>query len=222
MRLRRPVWMLLLAILAVACQPSQPSATQPGGSGDASLPTSSASAAPPESIGPPPSPTPPDETTPVTLDPSLLDYLPATINGIAVTESVDEATQALTDDTLPKIATSVDAGVAVDAGSGDLVYAWIVRLRPDKFGEGVYSQWRDSYDEGACSGAGGIVGRAEATIAGRTVYITSCVQSLRTYHVWLKDQGILISASATGDARFGELLMTNLRLPAPSTSVVPA
>jgi hypothetical protein len=45
------------------------------------------------------------------------------------------------------------------------------------------------------------------------VYITSCTQGLRTYHVWLTDQGILISASAIGDANFGEQLMDNLRVP---------
>ena len=203
----------MLGVLLVACQPAGPSGTPSGaGSGTDASPSADALS----TLGPPPSPTPPDETTPVILDPTLLDFLPESINGIDVTESLDEATQALSSPDLDKIASAMDAGVAVDTGSGDLVYAWVVRLRPDRFSEDIYRQWRDSYDEGACGGAsdgGGVVGRAEATIDDRTVYITSCTQGLRTYHVWLKDEGILISASALGDGKFGEVLMDNLRVP---------
>jgi len=206
-----------LALIVAACQSSPPTES-PSTTDGASLPGGVASAEPPVTLGPPPSPTPPDETSPVALDPTVLAFLPESVAGTPVTESVDEATQALADASLPTIASAVDAGVAVDAGNGNLVYAWVVRVRHDKFSDVVYGQWRDSYDEGACSGAGGVVRRAEATIAGRTVYITSCVQGLRTYHVWLKDQGILISASAIGDGKFGELLMANLRVPAAVSS----
>ena len=206
-----------LALLVAACQSSPPTGS-PSTTDAASLPSGVPSAEPPVTLGPPPSPTPPDETSPVALDPSVLAILPESVNGSPVTESIDEATQALADRSLPTIAAAVDAGVAVDTGSGNLVYAWVVRLRPDKFSDAIYGQWRDSYDDGACSGAGGVVGRAEATIDNRTVYITSCVQALRTYHVWLKDQSVLISASAIGDGRFGELLMDNLRVPTAAAS----
>lgn len=147
------------------------------------------------------------------LDPTVLAFLPTTVGGVPVTESADEATQALSDPSLARIGTAIDAGVAVDTGPGNLVHAWVVRLRPDRFTEAIYQQWRDSYDEGACADAGGVVGRAEATIDARTVYITSCAASVRTYHVWLEQAGVLISASAIGDGRFGELLMDNLRVP---------
>jgi hypothetical protein len=197
-------------LLLVACQPTSPGPTPRSSSTTAAA---TPSPEPPATIGPPPSPTPPDETSPVVLDPTVLGYLPADVGGIPLTESVDEATQALADPSLPKIATAMDAAVAVDAGNGNLVYAWVVRLRPDTFTDGIYGQWRDSYDEGACGGAAGIVGRAEAQIDDRTVYITSCTGTLRTYHVWLKDQAILISASAVGEGKFGELLMDNLRVP---------
>src|SRR6185295_4476198 len=202
----------LLVVALAACQAGGPTGT-PGGAPGSTDAGGGAATDGVSTLGPPPSPTPSDETSAVTLDPTLLALLPETVNGIPVTESVDEATQALDDPSLPKIATSMDAAVAVDLGTGNLVYAWVVRLRPDKLTDEIYRQWRDSYDEGACSGAGGVTGNAEATIDARTVYITSCVQGLRTYHAWLKDQGILISASATGDARFGELLMDNLRVP---------
>jgi hypothetical protein len=200
----------ILVAFVAACQTAGPIATR----GDAaSSGVAAATDEAPPTLGAPPSPTPPDETSAVTLDPTALAFLPEAVNGIPMTESIDEAAQALDDPSLPKIATSVDAAVAVDAGSGNLVYAWVVRLRPDKFTDEIYRQWRDSYDEGACSGAGGKTGNAEATMDDRTVYVGSCVQGLHTYHVWLKDQGVLISASAIGDARFGELLMDDLRLP---------
>lgn len=172
-----------------------------------------ASAEPPTSFGPPPSPTPPDDSTPVTLDDALLEYLPTEVAGIAVTEDLDIASEALGDPILPLIATAADAAVAVDAANGNLVSAWVVRLRPDAFNDAAYRQWRDAYDAGACAAAGGVVGRAEATIGGRQAYVTSCVQGLHAYHVWLQDQGILISASSIGDGRFGEHLLEGLRVP---------
>jgi hypothetical protein len=168
----------------------------------------------PTSFGPPPSPTPPDDSTPLTLDPTLLAFLPAEVDGIAVTEEPDVLPEALGQATLPRIATAIDAAVAVDAGNGNLVTAWVLRLRQGVFTVADYGQWRDSYDEGACAAAGGVVGRAEATIGGRQAYVTSCVTGLRTYHVWLQDQGILISASSIGDGRFGEKLLEGLRVPA--------
>lgn len=200
------------AIAAAACEGAAPSTTPGSGSGGPEVATPSLE--PPPTVGPPPSPTPPDETSPVILDPTLLAILPATVAGVAVTESIDEAAQALTDPSLPKIASAVDAGVAVDVGSGNLVYAWVVRLRADRFTDVIYRQWRDSYDVGACSAAGGAFRHAEATIDDRTVYITTCAQGLRTYQVWLKEQAILISASAIGEGNFGEVLMDNLGVPA--------
>jgi hypothetical protein len=169
---------------------------------------------PPASFGPPPSPTPPDDASPIVLDASLLAYLPESVGGMAVAEDADVAATALSDPGLPRIASAVEGAVAVDTGNSNLALAWIVRLRPGVFTDGDYRQWRDSYDEGACAGGGGVVGHAEATIGGRQTYVTSCVSAMRTYHVWLKDQDILISASSIGDGRFGEKLLEGIRVPA--------
>lgn len=201
------------AVLLGACSNDLAVTPTPGPVSSAGV-IGTATAQPPTSFGPPPSPTPPDDTTPIVLDPTLLAYLPTAVEGIAVTEDVDEASNALLDPALPKIAISVDAAVAVDAGNGNLVYAWVVRLRPGAFGAEIYRQWRDSYDEGACAAAGGVVGHAEAPIGDRPAYITSCVTGLHTYHVWLEDQDVLISASSIGTARFGEKLIEGLRVPA--------
>ena len=85
--------------------------------------------------------------------------------------------------------------------------------KPEAFTTDIYRQWRESFDEGACAGSGGVVGRAEAEIAGRQSYVTSCVNGLRAYHVLLEDAGVLISASAIGEGRFGEKLLAGIRIP---------
>ena len=200
----------MCAVVLAACTGGPgPTPTPPRASGAAT-----ATIRPATSFGPPPSPTAPDDSSPIVLDPALLAYLPESVGGIEVKEDVDEAAAALNDPALPRIASAVDGAVAVDTGTGNLVYAWIVHLRPGVFADSDYRQWRDSYDEGACVAAGGVVGRAEATIGGRQSYVTSCVAGLHTYHVWLKDQDILISASSIGAGKLGEKLLEGLRVPA--------
>jgi hypothetical protein len=199
--------LLTVALVVGACQPSP----SPGGSG--SRAPGSTSLEPGMTLGPPPSPTQPDVETPAVLDPTLLEVLPETVAGYAVTEALDEAALALADPALSKIATALDVGLAVDPATGNLVTAHVVRLREGAFDDAKYRQSRDSFDEGACTAAGGITGRAEATIDERTVYVTSCVTALRTYHVWLEDENLLISASSVGEGRYGELLMGSLRVP---------
>jgi hypothetical protein len=200
-----------MALVVAACS-GDPIATSTRAPGATALTTATAAA--PASFGPPPSPTPPDDTSPIILDPGLLALLPESVGGAAVTEDADEAANALNDPALPGFASAVDGAVAVDTGTGNLVYAWVVKLRPGAFTDAAFRQWRDAYDEGACAAAGGVVGRAEAEIGGRRAYVTSCVADLHTYHVWLGDQDLLISASSIGEARFGEELLAGLRVPA--------
>ena len=150
-------------------------------------------------------------SSPVAIDPSLLAILPATVDGIEIVETPDAEVAALAGPELAAVGSAMAAGIAVDATTGQFVYAVVVRLEPGAMDDGVFRDWRDSYDQGACSQAAGVTGKAEAQIGGRTVYIGSCSGGVLTYHVWLVDQGILISASAVGDRRLGELLMENLR-----------
>lgn len=221
MKVRRVLGLLAAGALAVsACSSPSQTSSPTQGPGGTLPPGASPSSGPPATFGPPPSPSP-DDSSPIVIDEALLGYLPASIDNIAVAEDLDEAAVVLSDPALPRIATAVEAAVAVDAGSGNLVYGWIVRLKPDVFTDNDYRQWRDSYDEGACAGAGGVTGNAEATIAERTVYITNCAAGLLTYHLWLEDEQVLISASAIGAGRFGEKLMAGLRVP-PAADPTPA
>ena len=210
---RRPAFLAasVLAATLMACSTNGPSSA-PSNVATAG-PVATATAAPALTIGPPPSPTP-DDASPVVIDDTLLSILPEAVASAPVQEDLDAAALAVNDPALDKIASGVDAGVAVDLGNGDLVYALIVELKPGAFGEELFRQWRDSYDEGACTQSGGVVGHAEAEIGGRQTFVTSCVLGMHTYHVWLRPQNVLISASAIGDGRFGEELLKGLRLPA--------
>jgi hypothetical protein len=201
---------ILICAWLAACSTPTP-ATTPLANATGPAPTDTP--LPPTSFGPPPSPTQPDDATPLALDPTLLALLPATVSGIAVTEDPDAAAQALGNQALPAIATALDAAVAVDTGNGNLVSALVVRIRPSVFVDESFRQWRDSWDQGACADGGGVIGNAEATLGGRQTFITSCASGTHTYHVFLKAQGVVISATAFGPGRFGELLLTNLRVP---------
>lgn len=149
--------------------------------------------------------------TTVAVDPSLLEILPATVDGLEIAENREGEAAALGDPLLARVGSAVAAGFAIEPASGDFVYAIVVRLLPGAMTETVFRDFRDSFDEGACSQADGVVGRAETRIGGRTVYIGTCAGGLRTYHLWLADRGVLISASAVGERLLGELLVENLR-----------
>ena len=173
------------------------------------LPPGSAPSGPPESFGPPVEVTP-GPTGPVAIDPSLLAVLPRTVGGLPVTDSPEGDSDILADDVLPSIASAAVSAVAVDARAEDLVFVYVVRLLPNGFSDDVFRDWRDSYDAGACAGETEVVGRAEADVAGNHIFIGTCATGLRTYHTWIKDRGLLISISSTGDKRLGLVLLGNL------------
>ena len=173
----------------------------------------------------PPSPQPIKATPPVTPGPSqtpilssgvvidwrLLDVLPETVDDFDLVESEDAEAAALEDPQLATVGSSIAAALAVDPATGEFVYAIVVRLLPGAVDATVFRDWRDSYDEGACSQADGVAGHAETEMGGRTVYIGTCAGDLRTYHVLLEEKEVLISASAVGERRLGERLVENLR-----------
>jgi len=188
---------LLAAIALAGCGPevvttSAPT-TKPGG------PT----------IGPPP--TANGSLTPITIDTTLLAVLPREIDSIPLVESPEGESDAMTDTVLPTIATAAVAAVAVDTSTNDLVYVLVVRLKSGVFTENTFRDWRDSYDEGACLGVSNVLGHADTNIGTHHVFIGTCANGLRTYHTWLEDKQILISASSTGTREFGVLLMGTLR-----------
>ena len=102
--------------------------------------------------------------------------------------------------------------LALDPATNDLVHVTLVRLRDGVFDDAFFRTWRDTFDLGACGQASGVAGHAEAQIGGRTTFIGTCAGGARTYHTWLADERVLVSATAVGDERrLGERLMEGLR-----------
>ncbi len=142
-------------------------------------------------------------------DPALIAVLPADLDGNQVMLESQAFSEAMADSGFAMNIEAAAFGVVV-AGN-DLASAVVAKPVDGVFSDAWFRDWRDSYNQGACAQAGGIVGNAEAELGGRTVYIGTCSGGLRTYHAWLEDRGLLVSAFSTGEGRFGERLMAGLR-----------
>ena len=165
---------------------SAPLATAPTGSADAPTPAGA-----------------------VVEDPSLLAVLPADVGGVVVAHESEAFGDAAGD---RAFATNVQSAAFAFAADGDnLVSAVVARLNPGIYTDAFFREWRDSYNDGACAQAGGLVGNAETQVGDQTVYIGSCAGGLRTYHAWVEGRGVIVSASSLGERGFGELLMAGLR-----------
>ena len=201
MRLRLGVAVVVL-IAAAGCA-SAPTLTPPTTPSPtpiarpASTPTPSASTSAPVSA--------------VTVDRSLLDLLPPDVNGFAITESPEAETSAAQSSELSPVATAFAAGLAADPAGRNWAFGVVVALRPGVMSDGNFRAWRDSYDKGACSQAGGVVGHAETKIGTRLTYITACSGGVHPYHVWLPERQRLVSVSAVGEQRFGEQMIAGIR-----------
>ena len=147
----------------------------------------------------------------VRIDPSLLAVLPTDVGGLAVTE--DPQTEAL-DASDPSHAADLDAiarAVVANPSTSDLGVASVVRLRQGVFSDGYYRSWRETFDQGVCSRAGGVAGSAETVIGGRQAFVGHCSEGVLTYHVYLPDRNLIVSVMSLGDARLGEKLVAAIR-----------
>jgi hypothetical protein len=203
--------LLLVALAAAAC--GGPSVPTPAPSPPAPAATPSlVTASPTPAASPAASPPSSAAASPaggVVLDESLLAILPPAVDGIAVAPEPDSFAQAAAD---PDFTRNVgSAAFAVVADGSDLASGVVAALKPGRYSDALFRDWRDSYNEGACAQAGGVAGNAEAEMGGRTVYIASCVGGLRVYHAWLPERGAIVSLFSLGDRRFGERIMGDLR-----------
>jgi hypothetical protein len=145
----------------------------------------------------------------VAIDPTLLEVLPTTVSGLPVAAI---ARPAGADD--PLLAETVDRmaqAFVIDPATNDFAYSSVIALRPGVYDASYFRSWRDSFDEGACSQSGGVTGHAESTIAGRAVFIGRCDGGVSTYHVRLDERNEIVSISAFGEQRLGELILAGLR-----------
>ena len=153
--------------------------------------------------------TPSGSAGPTVEDRSLLEILPPDIGGntmIVEDGALDVAVQD------PDFAASIAAAAFGTYFSGDdLASAVVARPVPGAWSDAWFRDWRDTYDAGTCDQAGGLAATAETELGGRTVYAGTCAGGLHTYHVWLDDRGLLVSAFSVGEQQFGEQLMAGLR-----------
>ncbi len=206
-----------LGVSAAACGPAQPTTSPaPSGSGLAPLAASPGATATPSTANSPSPPaiaSPPASPAGVTVDPGLLEVLPAKVDGVSLQPDPTTAAQVAGDHLLAGSAISIAVALAVGTGasaSDDLAVASVIRLRPDVFDEAFFQEWRDTYDEAACEVADGVASDTETEIGGRTAYVGTCVGGAQTYHVYLEDQVFIVSITASGARRFGELILAGL------------
>lgn len=211
----RPRAVVVRALVTLLAAVSVVGACGPAGPTPEPLPTEDRSFGP-QPTGPvvtydPPAPVTPEPTpgAAVVEDDRLLAILPPDLDGVPVTAERLAFAEAAAD---ADFAANVEAAVfPIAVTATDLASGVVARLRPGVFGDAFYRDWRDTYDEGACGQAGGVTGRVETTLGGRTVHITSCAGGLRVYHAYLASRGTVVSLLSLGEARFGERLMQGLR-----------
>ena len=180
---------LTLALAAAACAPTATPVLLPVDSGTQALPGGSV-------------------PVPV-LDPALLSILPASVSGIPVAAEPGSFADAVADPAFVANVTSAAFATVVDGN--DLASGVVAKLREGVWSDTFFRDWRDTYDAGACTSAGGVAGNAQSSLSGRIVYITNCNGALLVYHVWLPERGVLISLFSVGSRRFGEQVMAGLR-----------
>ena len=148
----------------------------------------------------------------IAVDSFLLSVLPASIKGAPLVENPEAEAHDLTDPALAGQASALAAALAIDTTTSDWAYVSVVHLRVGVFSDAYFKSWRETYDSGACSQAGGVAqSSAEAEIAGHKTFIGHCVGGVLTYHVHLAPGDVIVSISALGDQRFGQLVVEGLR-----------
>ena len=215
-RLARALMVIILS--AAACGPTPPSTAPTVALPSASAPStaspspspslaSQAVASPSASIG-----TPPSLPLGVTVDPGLLEVLPASVDGISLVPDPDTAAEVAADPLLAESALTIAVALAVAPTSttDDLAVASVIRLRPDVFDEAFFQEWRDTYNEAACEVADGVESETATLIGGHASYVGTCVGGARTYHTWLEDQGFIVSVTGTGERNLGEQIIAGL------------
>ena len=131
----------LTILTAAGCTPTPPPASP---TPSATPPTTAASP-----VGTAPGPSPSSAAGAAQVDPTLLDVLPAEIEGQPLRP--DEETAAGIEG-LPTEVEAIAIGLYVQPGTStadDLAIVNVVRLQPGVFDEAWFRSWRTTYDEGA-------------------------------------------------------------------------
>jgi hypothetical protein len=199
-----------LAIAALLCGCGSSSRTQAA----SVAPSVSGRASPSVVVSAPPSSTATasaSASVSVVVDPTLLEVLPAAVDGIPLAFSPEASAEVAADPSLAGEVERVAYAVAVDAPEEELLVAAVAALREGVFDDAYFRTWREQYDREVCAQAGGVrAASLEVDIDGRDVFVGSCVNGGNTYHVWMADRELLLSAVAFGDRALGQRLVESL------------
>lgn len=202
------------SLLAAACgSPVPASSIAPSGLPSAASPSSSLvapSASPASASRPPGTLSASAVGSGLAVDPALLELLPPTLSGLDRQTDPDVDAQAFADPALRSIGTAGASALYADPSSGDFAYVTLIRLVGGRIANSAFRDYRDSFDAGACSQAGGVSGNAETTLGGRQTFIGSCGGGLLTYHALIPTAGVLLSISSGGDRHLGEQLASSV------------
>jgi hypothetical protein len=201
---------VLAAVVLAGCQ-ATPILEAPTGSIASAAPAASTPAPTPPAASPSPAPSATSDA--LVVEPDLLKILPEQVDGVPIEPSLETAANLVLDRELGRNASALMVGMAIAPGASgrdDLAVATVVKLRPGVFDDAFFTGWRAAYDEAACAQAGGVGGHDRRTIGAHLVDVTSCSGGAQTYHVHL-DGDVIVSITAAGDRRFGELVLAGLR-----------
>ena len=202
---------VLVAIVLAACAPSATLGTP--AAAPSTTPAERATETASSASTPTPSSTPAASGSAasgsVVRDDSLLGVLPADIDGNAVTAEEQSFAEAAADPAFAEHVTR--AAFAVVSSPNDLASGVVAEVRPGLLDDAFFTDWRETYNEGACSQAGGVKTTAETQLGGRTVWITTCGGGLVVYHAQIPDRNLVVSLFSLGEGRYGERLMRDLR-----------
>jgi hypothetical protein len=147
----------------------------------------------------------------VRVDASLLDPLPAEVDGVPLEFAPEASEQVAADAGIGRHVNAVAYAIAGLPAGDQLLVVSVSRLREGRYDEELFRVWREDYDRGACAQAGGVrQGSLVTEVDGRNVFVGSCVNGGNTYHVWLPDRSAILSAVSFGDRRLGERLVQTL------------
>jgi hypothetical protein len=147
--------------------------------------------------------------SPIPTDAAMLELLPSSLDGLdrQTDSSVDAGIAA--DPDLARLARSFATALYIDPTTGEFAYVSVVRLQKP-LSESASTSYRTSFDEAACSQAGGLQRIAEATIGQHKTWIGTCAGGVRTYHLELSAGAMIVSISEAGERRLGERLIEGL------------
>jgi hypothetical protein len=150
----------------------------------------------------------------VAVDPSLLEVLPPTVEGVAITPDPATAGEIAAEGSIAPFVSAIALATAFGPPATDTTTDYVVitvaKLRPGTFSDLFFEGWRDTFDAAVCQQAGGVAGAAETDIGSRHTFIGTCHGGVHTYHVHLASRDLIVSMQGAGGGGWPEQIVRGL------------